>query len=945
MKPVVLCILDGVGIRKEIHGNAVKQANMPTFNMLMKKFPNSLLEASGEAVGLPKGQMGNSEVGHSNIGAGRIVYQPLEIINNAIKDESFFSNEKILEVINHTKQNNSKLHICGLLSDGGIHSHIDHLMNIIDICKKNEVKELYFHIFLDGRDTARDVAVTFINKLQDKIKEVNLGTISTISGRYYAMDRDNRWERIKLAYDAIVFGNGRVSDNIELTIKENYDKQIYDEFIEPFIVDEKGTINSNDGIIVFNYRPDRLRELFFAITNNKFKEFETKELNNIKLVTMFPVSKDVICTNAFEHQNLENTLGTYVAKYNKKQLRIAETEKYAHVTYFFDGGKEIDIDGKDKILIQSPSVATYDLKPEMSAYEITDKLIEELDKYDLIILNYANGDMVGHTGNMEATIKALESIDKCLAKLYEKIKELNGLLIVTADHGNSDYMLDDNDNPVTTHSTSKVPFIVTDNKYKLSNGKLSDIAPTILNLMDLDKPIEMTGNSLLIEQKETKIEKIFIAISIMILMLIFGTYLYRFVKYYKEENPKVTEKVEDTSLVTKLINNGVVTEGDGLYSSGNEYIYEGKVENNYVMYSGMLFRIVKINSDKTIRLITDDNVTSMVWGTDNYETSYIRDYLNDNGLENTGIFYNNLNNPDNYLVASNFCVDKIDKIANLCSNVLKDKVGLLSYEEYVEAKGNKSYLNINKYFWLTNPSDNGVWYVFNEGGINNNSHNEDTYYSYGVRPVINLKINTEYVSGDGTINNPYIIDNNNTIKSGDYVSYSDYLWKVINVDDEKIKLATTDYISSYGEYISKNFSDKSNEYIVKDTTSLAYYLNNNFYNSLTNKNIILDGTWYAGAYNEDTKYDYKEIYKSSVTAKVGLLNITDLFINDLNGYSLITKASEDMIYSTNEDGSLTTSLIDDELKVRPAIYISKNNSFTGDGTKENPYIIGDTNEE
>jgi len=488
MEKILLCILDGVGIREEVHGNAVKKASMPTFNMLLEKYPNSLLDASGESVGLPKGQMGNSEVGHSNIGSGRIVYQPLEIINRAIDDKSFFKNKDILDAINHVKKNNSSLHICGLLSDGRVHSDINHLFSLIDMCKINNVSRVYYHVFLDGRDTSIDSGINYINMLKDKINDVFLGSIASISGRYYAMDRDNRYERIEKAYDVMVNGKGNHIDNIDKYILDSYDKGIYDEFIEPVIVNKDGMINDNDGVIVFNYRPDRLRELFSLISNN---------LNGLKMVTMFPVSSEVKCTNSFNKIDLSNTLGSYLESKNKTQLRIAETEKYAHVTYFFDGGMDIDFMGKDQVLIPSPKVDTYDLKPEMSAYEITDELLNRMNnKYDLIVLNFANGDMVGHTGNMDATVEALESVDKCLSRIYDKCLELGYTLIVTADHGNSDYMLDSDNNIVTTHSTSKVPFIIVKEGLVVNDGKLADIAPTLLKLMDLDIPNDMTGNIL-----------------------------------------------------------------------------------------------------------------------------------------------------------------------------------------------------------------------------------------------------------------------------------------------------------------------------------------------------------------------------------------------------------------------------------------------------------------
>ena len=500
MKKTILCILDGVGIREKKLGNAFMNTSKKTFDYLWENYPHSLLEASGEYVGLPNKQMGNSEVGHTNIGAGRIVYQSLELINKSIKEKSIFQNKNILEVMNHVKENNSNLHLFGLLSDGGIHSHINHLFAILEMCKQQNIKNVYIHAFLDGRDTLPNIAVKFLDELNEKIKELGIGTLSTISGRYYSMDRDNNWERIKLSYDAIVYGKGNKHNNYKEAVKDYYSKNIYDEFIPPTIIEEK-LIKDNDGLILFNYRPDRARELFTALTNNDFNEFETKKFQNIKLVTMMPVAKEVICKNAFKYEELKNTLGEYISNLGLKQLRIAETEKYAHVTYFFDGGVEKDLKGSNRILIPSPNVKTYDLKPEMSAYLITDKLMEELEKdYDLVVLNYANGDMVGHTGNYEATKKAVKALDKCLKRLYKKAQEKKYTLLIIADHGNCDYMIDNNNNIVTSHSVSPVPCIVTDKNIKLKNGRLCDVAPTLLNIMGIEIPSEMTGESL-IERK------------------------------------------------------------------------------------------------------------------------------------------------------------------------------------------------------------------------------------------------------------------------------------------------------------------------------------------------------------------------------------------------------------------------------------------------------------
>lgn len=496
-KPTLLCILDGYGIREEVYGNAVKQASTPNFDYLWNNYPHSLLQASGSYVGLPDGQYGNSEVGHMNIGAGRIVYQPLEYINNKIKTKEFFNNQELIEVINHVNNNNSKLHIMGLLSDGGVHSHINHFISILKMAKDNNVKQVYFHIFTDGRDTYKDVAMKYINILQDNINELNLGSISTISGRYYAMDRDNNYDRIKKAYDVIVHADGKKCINIEQMIQDSYNNEIYDEFIEPCIIDESGKIEENDGIIWANYRPDRAREILKTITNNDFNEFNTVKFNSIKVVTMMPTSDEVKALHAFQIEEVKSPAGPYLASLGLSQLRIAETEKYAHVTYFFDGGKELELEHAKRILIPSPKVATYDLKPEMSAYEITDTLLKEMENFDFIVLNFANPDMVGHTGVMEAAIKAVEAVDECLGKIMKKIKELDGSLIVTADHGNADYMLDENNTVITSHSSSLVPFIICKKGINIKNGKLGDIMPTILKLMNLEIPKEMTGEILI----------------------------------------------------------------------------------------------------------------------------------------------------------------------------------------------------------------------------------------------------------------------------------------------------------------------------------------------------------------------------------------------------------------------------------------------------------------
>ena len=499
-KPLVLCILDGVGISEKTYKNAFYNANTPTIDYLMNNYPNCALSASGSEVGLPNGQMGNSEVGHINIGSGRIVYQSLEMINNAINSGEFFSNENLLKVINHVKNNNSKLHLMGLISDGGIHSHINHLLALIDMCKQNEVKEIYFHLFTDGRDTDIHSAPTFIKKLEDKINENNLGVISTVSGRYYAMDRDNNYDRLKLAYDAICYGIGKKYDNVYSVFNDQYENNITDEFIVPSVIN-KNTLDDNDGIIVWNYRPDRLREMCMAITNPNEVEMETREFKNIKLVSMMPINDKVKGSYAFNHQEVTNSLGEYISNLGLNQLRIAETEKYAHVTHFFDGDRDVELKNEKKILIPSPKVKTYDLKPEMSAKEITDTLLLELDKdyLDVVILNFANGDMVGHTGNYEASVKAVEYMDKCIKRIYDKIKELDGILIITADHGNCEVMENEDGSICTTHTTNKVPFIITKNIKIREEGILADIAPTILDVMNLPIPVEISGNSLVIK--------------------------------------------------------------------------------------------------------------------------------------------------------------------------------------------------------------------------------------------------------------------------------------------------------------------------------------------------------------------------------------------------------------------------------------------------------------
>jgi len=496
-KPIVLTILDGYGLREEAHGNAVKLANNKVFNMLWNKYPHTKLIASGQEVGLPKGQMGNSEVGHMNIGAGRIVYQPLELINKSIAEGDFYQNDKIIEIMKHVNKNGSKLHIIGLISDGGVHSHINHLMALLKMCKMKNIKNLYLHLFTDGRDVSPTSSYSYIKQVEDKLEELQIGHIATISGRYYGMDRDNNYDRLKKSYDVIVNNLTPKQDSIKEYIEQSYKNNVTDEFILPARFIDDGNIEENDGVITYNFRKDRLRELFTALTNKDFKEMEVVRFENLKVLTMLPVTESVKAPHAFEDPKLDNILGEYIEKQGLSQLRIAETEKYAHVTFFFDGGKEKDLKNEKKILIPSPKVATYDLKPDMSAIEITDNLLAEIKNYDLVILNFANGDMLGHTGVLEAAIQCVETVDKCLDRIYQKIKSLDGIMIITADHGNCEEMLDENDNVITSHTTNPVPFIITKEGIKLVPGKLGDIAPTILDLMNLEKPEEMTGKSLI----------------------------------------------------------------------------------------------------------------------------------------------------------------------------------------------------------------------------------------------------------------------------------------------------------------------------------------------------------------------------------------------------------------------------------------------------------------
>ena len=508
-KVTMLMILDGFGDNPNKDGNAIKLANTPNIDKLMKKYPNTDIYTSGKYVGLPDGQMGNSEVGHTNIGAGRIVYQELTRITKSIEDGDFFSNQELIAAIENCKKNNSKLHILGLVSDGGVHSHIRHLYGLLELAKRRDFEDVYVHCFLDGRDTPPASAEGYIIKLQEKMQEKGIGKIASISGRFYSMDRDKRWQRVQKCYDALVKGEGIKANSAVKAIEDSYQKEVFDEFVEPTVIcngeEPIAKIEENDSVIFFNFRPDRAREITRAIVDKEFKEFETKKMN-VYFVCFTNYDETMPNVHiAFKKETLHNTFGEVVSKAGLTQLRIAETEKYAHVTFFFNGGEEKQYPGEDRILVPSPKVETYDQKPEMSAYEVTDKVVEALenDKYDAVILNFANTDMVGHTGSLEAAIKAVEAVDECVGRIVKVIEEKKGNLIITADHGNAEQMIDyKTGEPHTAHTTNPVPIIlITDNpSYKLKeNGKLADLAPTMLELMGLEKPQEMTGESLLIK--------------------------------------------------------------------------------------------------------------------------------------------------------------------------------------------------------------------------------------------------------------------------------------------------------------------------------------------------------------------------------------------------------------------------------------------------------------
>lgn len=497
---VMLAILDGYGISNQVVGNAIKSANTKTMDYLVNEYPNTIIGASGENVGLPDGQMGNSEVGHMNIGAGRIVYQSLTRVNIAVRNKELDKRPVIDEAISKAISNDGKVHIMGLCSDGGVHSHINHILYLLEACVNRGVKEVVVHCFLDGRDVPPKSAVIYLKQIQDKIDQIGHSKIGVVSGRYYAMDRDKNYDRVQLAYDALVYNDAPIKDLYQ-GITESYNEGITDEFVVPFIVNPDSAIEEGDSVIFANFRPDRAIEISLAITNpTKTSIKNYREYKNINYVCMMLYSNDVLGKLAFDVQKLDNIYGEVISNEGLTQLRIAETEKYAHVTYFFDGGVDRDYKGEDRILVNSPKVATYDLQPEMSANIVCDKVLEaiESEKYDTIILNFANCDMVGHTTVFDATVKAVETVDSCLGKIYEAVKKVNGVLLVTADHGNADKMLDEANKPFSAHSTNPVPFIICKKGYTLrEGGNLGDIAPTMLELLNIKQPIEMTGSSLI----------------------------------------------------------------------------------------------------------------------------------------------------------------------------------------------------------------------------------------------------------------------------------------------------------------------------------------------------------------------------------------------------------------------------------------------------------------
>lgn len=511
-KTYVLMVLDGYGLNPNPAHNAVAEANTPVMDMLEKKYPFVQGAASGLAVGLPDGQMGNSEVGHTNIGAGRVVYQELTRITKSIEDGDFFENEELLKAVQNAKEHDSAIHFMGLLSPGGVHSHQDHLYGLLELAKRQGLKKVYVHCFMDGRDTAPESGKGFIEELEAKMKEIGVGEIASVSGRYYAMDRDNRWERVVKAYDVLTKAEGDHADSAVAGMEASYANKVTDEFVVPFAVMKDGkpvaTIQDNDSVVFFNFRPDRAREMTRCFCDDDFDHFDRGPRKNVTFVCF--TDYDATIRNklvAFKAQELKNVFGEWLADQGMTQLRTAETEKYAHVTFFFNGGKEKPFKNEDRKLVPSPKVATYDLKPEMSAPEVCDGLVDAIlsQKYDVIVINFANGDMVGHTGVESAAIQAVEVVDKCVGRAYDALMKVNGTMFICADHGNCDQMVDyETGEPFTQHTTNPVPFILVnaDPKWDLAEGgRLCDIVPTLIQLMGKEQPKEMTGHSLLVEKK------------------------------------------------------------------------------------------------------------------------------------------------------------------------------------------------------------------------------------------------------------------------------------------------------------------------------------------------------------------------------------------------------------------------------------------------------------
>lgn len=509
-KPVVLMILDGWGKREPADDNAIFLAKPENFMRLEKEYPHALLNCSGNAVGLPAGQMGNSEVGHLNIGSGRVVYQDITRISKAIDEGTFFTNQELLTAIEQVKNHNSSLHLLGLLSDGGVHSHIEHLYALLDMAGRQGLKKVYVHAFLDGRDVPPQSALQYIEQLEEYMQKIGTGRIATLGGRYYGMDRDKRWERVQKAYDAIVSGAGEKAPDARTAVMRSYEKGVNDEFVIPVVLVDQGgnpagLIREHDSIICFNFRADRARQISHSLVDREFTFFDRRAINNLYYLCMTQYDITLAAPVAFKPQNLANTLGEVLARNSLRQLRIAETEKYAHITFFFNGGVEKPNPGEERILIPSPKVATYDLQPSMSAKEVTEQIVKQLDRdyFDIIMINYANSDMVGHTGILAAAVEAVKTVDACLGRVAEKVLDLQGILMITADHGNSEQMFDtDTHGPHTAHTTSPVPFILASDAYKdhklRDGGVLADIAPTILQVMGIKQPDEMTGTSLIL---------------------------------------------------------------------------------------------------------------------------------------------------------------------------------------------------------------------------------------------------------------------------------------------------------------------------------------------------------------------------------------------------------------------------------------------------------------